>query len=196
MNSEPWLEIRRVPEDIETLRERVTNAEWETAAAMGSAARRAEWLAWRAAARERLGREITITYDDNGAPALEQSRGCLGVSHTRGWVAVIWSPNRCAVDIEHTSRDVSRTAARFISDEERGLEDSADPLFPISVWCAKEALYKFAGMPGLDFLADLRIASSEIAAGCMTGTVKGGEPIEIRLLFRDGLVIAAITDER
>ncbi len=190
MGSKPWLEIRTVPDDPETLRGLVTEAEWETAAAMRSASRRAEWLAWRAAARERLGRDITITYDSNGAPILEE--GYISVSHTRGRVAVVWSPRQCAVDIEPASRDVSHSSARFISEDESGLADAGNPVFALSVWCAKEALYKYSGVPGLDFLADIRITSSDISAGRMTGAVKGGEPVTIELLFRDGLVIAVI----
>ena len=192
MNKEHWIEIRPVPKDPEILRPLVTEAEWETAAAMQSVSRRAEWLSWRAVARERLGRETTITYDTNGAPLLKEGRGWLSVSHTRGWVALVWSPRRCAVDMEHASRDVSKVSARFISETERELDDAAGPLFPISVWCAKEALYKYTGVPGLDFMGDLRITASDIAAGRMAGTVKGGEAVEIGLLFRDGLVIAVI----
>ncbi len=189
---ESWLEIRQVPDDAETLRGVVTAAEWETAAAMRSAVRRAEWLTWRGIVRERLGRSITLSYDANGAPALEEDHGCIGVSHTKGWVAVVWSPEKCAVDIEPAARDVSQTAARFISDDENGLADSGNALFPISVWCAKETLYKYSGIAGLDFLEDIRIVSSDIASGLMTGTVRNSPPLEIRSFLRDGLVIAII----
>lgn len=187
-----WFELRPVPDDPEILHSFVTAAEWETAAAMTSLARRTEWLAWRAAARERLGHDTTITYDANGAPVLEKGRGYISVSHTKGWIAVMWSPQRCAADIEHASRDVSRTAARFVSEEERLLSDAANPLFPISVWCAKEALFKYSSIPGLDFRDDLHITSSDIAAGLMTGTVRDGDPITINISFTYGLVIATI----
>ncbi len=193
MSIGPWLEINPVPDDPETFRRSVTAGEWETAATMNSIRRRAEWLAWRAAARKRLGHGISITYDANGAPELEEGLGYLSVSHTKGWSAVVWSPERCAVDVELVSRDVSPASTRFISDEESGLADAGSQLFAISVWCAKEALYKYAGIPGLDLLADIRITSSDIASGRMTGTVKDSEPLEIQLLFRKELVIAIIS---
>lgn len=190
MNS--WLDIRPVPEDPELLRLSVTPEEWQAAAGMKPASRRAEWLAWRAAARERLGKDISITYDSNGAPRLEKGLGHIGVSHTRGWVAVVWSPRRCAVDIEHVSRKISHVSHKFISPEEAALADSANPLFEIAVWCAKEALYKYSGTSGLDLSDEIRITSSEIDAGRMTGSVCGSRPIDIEIILRGELVCAVI----
>lgn len=186
----PWLEIRRIPDDPETLRRHVTAEEWESSLSMNPVGRRCEWLAWRAVVRQRLGQQTVISYDTQGAPMV--SRGHIGVSHTRGWVAVVWSPEPCSVDIEPASRDVSRTAPRFVSDEERALADSADPRFPVSVWCAKEAAYKLARTPGLDFLKDIRITSSDIANDRMQASIRGGEPLTVELIFRDGLTVATI----
>jgi phosphopantetheinyl transferase len=105
----------------------------------------------------------------------------------------VWSPNRCAVDIEHLSRNISRaTASRFISPEERTLPDAADPLFALSVWCAKEAAYKYARKTGLDFLQDLRITSSDLSAGKMAVSILGAHPLNVKLIRGNGLVIAVI----
>lgn len=181
-----------MPPDLEVLRREVTDEEWQRAGRMNPVSRRAEWLAWRAIVRERLGRDVSITYDPVGAPQVDV--GHIGVSHTKDWVAVVWSSERrCAVDIESASRDVSHVSSRFVSKEEHRLSDTSNPLFTISVWCAKEALYKYAGEPGLDLLNDIRIVSSDLAAGKMIGSV-GNIPllVVVELHFRDGLVIAAI----
>lgn len=187
-----WFEIRQVPDDPETLRSLVTKAEWAEALSMSPVSRRAEWLAWRAVVRKRLGKDIPVTYDCYGAPVLPEGMGHIGISHTKGWVAAVWSEESCAVDIELASRDVSRTAARFVSQEELALPDSANHLFPISVWCAKEAAYKLSRTPGLDFLKDIKITSSDIAGGRMEVCIGGGELHTVELFLRDGLVIAII----
>lgn len=120
-----WIEIRRIPQ-----RQGVTRRE-------------AEGAAWRAIVHERLGQNITISYNKNGAPVLSAPAeatypGFIGVSHTRGWVAVVWSPEPCAVDIELKSRTLAPEVARRYSIE--SIED----------WCTLEALYKYKSLTGTD----------------------------------------------
>jgi phosphopantetheinyl transferase len=96
--------------------------------------------------RERLGDDISITYNKNGAPVLgaesipvedlSNPLGYIGVSHTKGWVAVVWSPEPCAMDIELAGRKLSPAAAERYS------------INNISDWCAIEARYKYAGLTG------------------------------------------------
>lgn len=186
-----WLEIRPMPEDIETLRRSIGAEEWATAMSMKSTRRRAEWLTWRAVVGERLGRGA-VSYDADGAPVLPEGMGHIGVSHTKGWVAVVWSPEPCAVDIELVSRDIGRTADRFISTAENALSDYAHPFFPVSAWCAKEAAYKLVRTPGLDFLKDIVIVSSDIDRGIMNVNIRGRGTVRVELLYRDGLAIAVI----
>jgi phosphopantetheinyl transferase len=138
-----------------------------------------------------LERDIAISYDSSGAPVV--GKGYIGVSHTRGWVAVVWSPEACAVDIELAARNISHsTTSRFISSEERSLADSSNPLFPASVWCAKEAAYKYARTPGLDFLEDIRITTSDLSAGRMSVSICKNTPLEVELIRGNGLLLAVI----
>jgi phosphopantetheinyl transferase len=96
----------------------------------------AERAAWRAIVRERLGEDTAIGYNENGAPVLDAGRGYISVSHTRGWVAVVWSQEPCAIDIELRGRQISRAVmARY-------------PIASIEDWCAFEATYKFKGLTG------------------------------------------------
>jgi phosphopantetheinyl transferase (holo-ACP synthase) len=108
-------------------------------------------------------------------------------------VAVVWSPEPCAVDIELVTRNISQvTLHRFISTEERSLVDSSDPLFPVSVWCAKEAAYKFARTAGLDFLKDIRIVSSDLSSGRMSVSIGGTTLVEVEFIRGNGLLLAVI----
>lgn len=120
---ETWIEIHPLPD------------------APGLSRRVAERTAWRAIMRQRLGEDTAIDYNKNGAPVLDQGHGYISVSHTRGWVAVIWSPTPCAIDIELKSRRLPEAAAARYS-----LDSMED-------WCALEAAYKFKGLTGIE--ADL-----------------------------------------
>lgn len=119
-----WIEIRPLP-DTPGLSRRV-----------------AERNAWRAIVRDRLGDDVNIGYNGNGAPILDPERGFVSVSHTRGWVAVIWSPDPCAIDIEPKGRELSKTVAARYS------------IASIEDWCALEAAYKYTGLTGEKPLPD------------------------------------------
>ena len=101
-------------------------------------------------------------------------------------MAVCLSDVPCAVDIEPETRDFSRAAPRYMSPSELAL--SGDPLLPAAVWCAKEALYKYARRPGLDLLHDLRVEAVDFAAGTVGGRIGGGEAIRLTLHRADGFI--------
>ena len=82
--------------------------------------------------------------------------------------------------------DFSRAAPRYMSPSELAL--SGDPLLPAAVWCAKEALYKYARRPGLDLLHDLRVEAVDFAAGTVVGRIGGGEAIRLTLHRADGFI--------
>ncbi len=86
--------------------------------------------AWQAIVRERLGEGVEISYVVDGRPVIEN--GFISVSHTRGWVAVVYNPaGPCAIDIELKSRVLSdRVRQRY------GLGSMRD-------WCARETVYKY-----------------------------------------------------
>jgi phosphopantetheinyl transferase len=108
----------------------------ESAEEAGLSRRVIEKAAWRAIVRRILGPDTVISYNAAGAPILERGRGYIGVSHTRGWVAVILSPAPCAIDIELKTRMLSPAAAARYS------------ICSMEDWCALEATYKYAGLAG------------------------------------------------
>ena len=160
--------VRRLPLDDEYAGRESAD---DMAAAEGFAPhRRREFLAWRAIVRSELGRDVTISYDENGAPQVDCGAH-IGVSHSRSMVAVCIGDAPCAVDIESLGRNFGRISRRYISDDEAALSD--DPRLPAALWCAKETLYKLAGERSLDFLNDLRIKSVDFASGRICGSVRG-----------------------
>lgn len=168
----------------------VTPAELAAAQGFLREKRRREYLTWRAVVRRELGADVGIAYDAAGAPVVDREGVYIGVSHCAGRVAVSISDAPCAVDIEPEGRDFSRAVPRYMSAAEQALSD--DPLLEAVVWCAKEALYKYAGQPGLDLLHDLHVDSVDFAAGTVVGCIGGGEPLRLALRRTDGFVVVYI----
>ena len=185
MNSR--LIVRTLPSDDELAR----LSEWVTAGELAAAAefapqRRREYLAWRAAVRQELGRDIAISYDANGAPKLGNGL-YVSVSHSQNLVAVCIGDSPCAVDTEPLERNFDRVRKRYLSAEEAALSD--DPRLAAAVWCAKEALYKLGGRNGCDFLRDIRVTAVDFSEGCIVGTIHGRGPTVLRMEIRGGDII-------
>ncbi len=120
-----------------------------------SEARVTEFLSWRALARKMLGvgsESELIEYNDVGAPQIIGHKLSIGVSHSRKAVAVLISPTPCAIDIEESDRNFANVAPRYTSESERELGCSLAEL-----WCAKETLYKYSGLKGLNLIDDIKV---------------------------------------
>ena len=109
-------------------------------------------------------------YDPNGAPVLKSGE-YIGVSHTKGYAAVIIAKTPCAVDIELRNRNFLKAAPKYLSPDERQRFGTEGDL-PGKIWCAKETLYKWARIPETDFLRDIRID----AVDPVYGTLQGNDP--------------------
>lgn len=150
--------------------------------------RRAEYLTWRTLVRRRLGADVRIVYDETGAPVLPERREFLSVAHCPGRVVVCLCDEPCAVDVESSERDFRRVLERVASPGERIL--SADPRWPGVLWCAKEALYKYARHPGADFARDLLVSEVDFAGGTARG-MAFGERVPLTLRFDGGFTIVS-----
>lgn len=121
--------------------------------------RQREWLAWHALLQQ-LHPGAKAEYDAQGGPTLDINRH-IGVSHTRGYAAVILAPTPCAIDIENVDRDFSRALPRYTTPQEQLIGATLpDPqLYPALFWCAKETLYKLKRQSEIDFLQDMQIVA-------------------------------------
>ncbi|MCM1096153.1 MAG: 4'-phosphopantetheinyl transferase superfamily protein, partial [Terasakiella sp.] len=91
-----------------------------------------------------------------GAPVLEGSRLHISISHSARMAAVAIDPaRRIGIDIEDLDRgrQIERVAPRVLSAAE--LESYTGRL--LEAWTLKEALYKIADDPGIDWRASLPI---------------------------------------
>ena len=179
------LVLWRVSETEQELSAFVLPEDEDSVSGFTSAGRRMERLAWRAALRS-VGIRQSVTYDQNGAPSLKDSDRHISVSHCRGMACVAISSVKCGVDIENITRDCSRVVRRFMSEREQ-LVLTGTPNPETAAWCMKEALYKYAGREGVDFLHDIIIVRND---GDMYEAIVCGETAEVCLIYEEGCVIA------
>ncbi len=158
----------------------VTEEELKVASSFASERRRCEFLTWRALVREFLGAEVQIAYNEVGAPVLLNREEQLSVSHTADCVAVAIAHRRVGVDIERLDRRYQRILSKYLTPKEQAL--SEDRLYPAAAWCAKEAIYKWAGIEGLSF-EEVEICS--FTANRLTARIRGGEELELKIEYPD-----------
>ena len=112
-----------------------------------------------------------IGHFENGAPFIEGYPGRISITHTDHFFAVALLPKtpevnldsfntRTAMGIDAESlerKQVIKVRSKFLSEEELGIIPEDDLTANILAWTAKEALYKAAFIPGLDFRKNLKI---------------------------------------
>ncbi len=112
-----------------------------------------------------------IGHFPNGAPFLMGEDCRISITHTGRFLAIATLPDTPDADLsafsEETAMGIDAEPAdrkqtlhireRFLSDEELTLIPANDVLLNVMAWTAKEALYKAAMQPGLDFREEIRI---------------------------------------
>ena len=174
----------------ETLRDGAAMADLALVEQFGSASRRCEALAWRAIVRRELGADVTIGYDEYGAPIVDTPKIYISVSHSRDRVAVLFADSVCAVDIESVERDFGRVASRYLSDEEQQIAQ-ANGLYA-EMWSAKEALYKYYRKGGLDLVKDIVIREYNPSKQQFAASICEGGAIAVNVLRENNYVMATI----
>lgn len=164
---------------LDELRRAVTEQEWTESARFGSLQRRCEWLSWRALLHRELGEGVEVRYTEQGAPHLVGLPYHLSVSHSKRYVALALSDGPCAVDMERLDRNFARITPKYLTSEEQLL--GRDQRFLAAAWCAKEAIYKYAGGGHLSFLDDIHLLAYNAEEGWLMGKIKDGEPFRLSI---------------
>ncbi|MCC5917588.1 MAG: 4'-phosphopantetheinyl transferase superfamily protein [Cryomorphaceae bacterium] len=155
---------------------------------------RAQYLAARKALACITGPHGQLRFLPNGKPVYEPS-GVVSLSHTIGLAAACFHPVRaCGIDIEWVTRKFpDRVIHRFVHTEEM---DTAQHLGPVHYWCAKEAIYKAHGTPGLIFNTHIRVYWETISDTLKTGfaLTEGGKKWAIENHLIDGIVVSIATE--
>lgn len=105
--------------------------------------------------REVIGEIPQMAYLESGKPYLNDLQGKISISHTKGYVAVIWHRfQEVGIDIEQISDKIRRVRSRVVSDSEYIAEDQ-ELTHLLLHWSAKETMFKIIDSDGIDFLTDL-----------------------------------------
>lgn len=131
-----------------------------------SKSRRKEWLVTRCLLAQVLGAAYEIAYLPSGQPfvCVPPDLSCKGqpfisISHTAAYVALTISPYfSIGLDLEQNSCRANGIASRFLQSEEQA-QLLHNPSDATALWCAKEAIYKLAGIPQLRFLDQITLTS-------------------------------------
>ena len=142
--------------------------------------RKREFLAVRALLDQMTTGKGRIVYESARKPVLKGYAGNISISHSASLVAVLVSDFRCGIDVEEIDRKVDRIAPRFLCKEElawtTASNDSQKTM--IVCWSAKEAIFKWAGIPETDFRRDILInpfVSED--QGTITAIFRNGEHV-------------------
>lgn len=130
-----------------------------------------ERAAVEAMVRGLLGDEAVIAHDEWGAPCLEGRQESISVSHSRSTAAIAIDRlgRAVGIDIEGERPQLQRVAPRVLSETE--MDAYGASLRTLArAWTLKEAAYKCAGIPGLDFRRDISLPlppteGAEVSAG-------------------------------
>jgi 4'-phosphopantetheinyl transferase len=110
--------------------------------------------------------DVIIDHLISGKPFVKNKQCEISISHTKKYIAAaIHDDNPIGIDIEYKGERVLRIQERFMSKCEIETARSTNQLtecdYSLLCWCAKEAMYKKAGLHGIDFREDLYVHDAE-----------------------------------
>lgn len=158
LSSTTLFAIWKMEESKEELLNSLSRHDWlADTLQMKSEERIKERLAVRVLLKELLGQESEISYFPSGKPYLEEHSFNIGISHTKGYVALILSrEKKVSIDIENKSDRILKLERRIVSEKE--FIDTDNNLIHLLLhWSAKESVFKVMDEEGVDFLDHLRV---------------------------------------
>ncbi|NCC98844.1 MAG: 4'-phosphopantetheinyl transferase superfamily protein [Bacteroidia bacterium] len=110
--------------------------------------------------------DIIIDHLPSGKPFVKNKQCEISISHTKNYItAAIHDNNPIGIDIEYKGERVLRIQERFMSESEidaaRSTNQFTECDYTLLCWCAKEAMYKKAGLSGIDFKKDFYVHNAE-----------------------------------
>ena len=186
-----------IEEDLDTLLSKLylNEAEEITVQGFQSYQRKLEWLSVRVLLNSVLDRHVSIVYDENRKPYLQDKSYNISISHSHNITSVLLSKTmKVGIDLEFMSHKISKISHKFINDKELITDDSAlRSRHLYTHWCAKEALYKICDKQDINFKQNLTIEPFELKEeGSFCGLVEnkfGHDRINMRYFFRNNYII-------
>lgn len=99
-----------------------------------------------------------ISKDSLGKPHLKNLPFSLSISHSGNYAVAILHRNKAiGIDIERIDKRLTRVIPRLFTEKEQEFGSNLEN--KCTLWCAKEAMYKWHGKRELDFKKQIQISS-------------------------------------
>lgn len=114
--------------------------------------RQKEWLSIKMMLKHIGCTDLTVSYTNNGQPQIKHAHyQHISISHSNQLAGIFLHPNKpVGLDIESLNRNFSSIEKKYLSPQEIELVQKHENWHCL-FWCAKEAVYKIAGIPGIHF---------------------------------------------
>ncbi|MDE6190836.1 MAG: 4'-phosphopantetheinyl transferase superfamily protein [Muribaculum sp.] len=124
------------------------------------------------------GSEAQLCHHDDGSPYIAGFSREISISHCKGYAAIgIGNTARIGIDIETPRATLRRVTRKFLSEEEQ--KQFTDDEALLTAWTMKEALYKAAGIAGIDFANGIKLPQPGSFMTEIAGTVYRVESVTI-----------------
>lgn len=165
---------RIIPENLGELTAIASIDDLLDVSSVKSDSRKAEILATRQLVRDIFSPDAVIGHNPDGSPFIENLKVNISISHCKGLVAIASHPHmKIGIDIERWRNTLLKVKPRFLSPKE--IEHYTTPDELLWAWTAKEAVYKAAGLDGIDLANGISLPldhTSDIATATCSGTEK------------------------
>jgi 4'-phosphopantetheinyl transferase len=185
--------------DIELLKARLSNFEFyqQQFETLRTDKRKREFLAARIACNILANADVEVNYDANNKPFLQNSSHKISISHAKNTLCVaMHAQHDVGVDIEFATPRMLSLQNRFCNANELAkYANNAKAL--LSIWCAKEALYKVIGSEAVDFSKQLEIVEINDDAGTIEAIhLVRNKKYMLTFAHREGLCVVAVSSKQ
>lgn len=124
--------------------------------------RQQEWLTVKMMLRHIGCNDLKVYYNGNGQPQIKHDNyQHISISHSNQLAGILLHPHRrVGLDIESLNRNFSGIERKYLSPREIELAHQNEKWHCL-FWCAKEAVYKIAGIPGIHFADQISVAPKQ-----------------------------------
>jgi 4'-phosphopantetheinyl transferase len=136
----------------------LSDAEKDEVASL-SPRKKTEWLASRYLLHITLNKEdrYSCLKDEHGKPYLEGSGIFISLTHSRDYVATVFSDVPCGIDMQYHVDKIGMIAKKFVTPEEKSfIPTDKEILYLHALWSTKEAVYKTYGKKGVSLVQDIQ----------------------------------------
>ena len=150
--------------------------EREMLAGFKNETRKRQWLSTRILIRNMFADGLVkVSYESSGKPLMISPGGFISISHSGCFAAVMYDAERpVGVDIERLQTRIENVSCKFLSAEEAENIDAGNRVqHLVTIWAAKEAVYKLTGKSNIEFDRDIKIGQFvPLNQGAFAGTVR------------------------